>query len=405
MMILIVEDDVALREIYEEALLLRGYGVIHAGSAEDGVGKIARHHPQLVILDMGLGGRTSGRDILLYLKKHKISSPVIVVSGKSGMAGDPEIALCANVRRFFVKPVPLEDLLAEVGKAVTLPGPENPPVTRALRPGDTLAGCLLEEIVGSGASGVVYRGQRLGEKVAVKILPAAEMLEEDTVRFEREVRGLATVKHPNIVELLDTGYAPDGSPFLVMRYFPGQTIQEILRQEGRLAATEAVAIARQAALGMAAVHATGMIHRDLKSSNILYRRDTGQVKLIDFGIARRLQVDSRVTRTQSVIGTPEYMSPEQCQGLPLDKSCDIYSLGATLYYMLTGSMPFERENIFEILIAQIGDPLEWPVEQEIALPLIQIVEKMMAKDPTDRFAGMGEVVEILESVQSVCSFE
>ncbi len=267
--------------------------------------------------------------------------------------------------------------------------------------GKAVAGYTIEEEIGKGSWGNVYRGIQDETFVAIKILSKGTSAEEEkTARFRRETNSLMQIKHPNIIDLIDFGTTSEDYHYLVMEYFPGQDLESILGQEKCLSAEEAVNVVRQICSGMEVAHVHGLIHRDLKPGNILYRREKGLIKIIDFGLAKILHNDIMITQQGSVMGTPYYMSPEQCQGHSLDARTDIYSLGIMLFQMLTGLLPFAGENVVRTLYAQIYEPLTWPERTQfsISYSLRSLVKKMTAKDRDDRYQSMREVLEQIEKL-------
>lgn len=409
--ILVIENETEMQEMYQELLYLQGYRVISAYHGEEGLQKVEKYPVDLIILDMELGTGISGREVVMHLKKNKKQIPVIIVSGKIGMENDPEIALAGNVHRFVSKPFSLKELAtiirntldarqAEQQAASLLP--PQPVDYRKKTSRLVKAGCVIEACIGKGGSGTVYKGTYLGAPVAIKVLRNEAMEDqENLIRFEREAQILASIRHPNVIELLNTGKTPQGEHFIVMGYFPGQNIESLIAQEQRLKPAEALSIVIQTASGMAAAHKQNLVHRDLKPSNILYHRPTGEVKVIDFGIARRIAVDQTITQQGYVMGTPQYMAPEQCRADVVDQRCDIYALGACFYYMLTGKGPFDRRTVLETLLAHVYDSIRWPdLEPPLPTSLFPVVEKMLAKDPADRYNSMEECRQALEQINA-----
>ena len=249
--------------------------------------------------------------------------------------------------------------------------------------------------------GNVYKAVR-GERYAVvKILkesPLDEEREEKIARFWREARMLMEIDHPNIIKMLDVGTF-EQAHFLIMEYFPGEGLDKVLKRDGRITYREAVEIGMKVASGMQVAHVQGLIHRDLKPSNILYDLQTKLLKIIDFGTAKKMQVEQSITQQGYVVGTPYYMSPEQCQGFILDHRCDIYCLGATFYHLVTGSVPFQKADAMQTLYAHVYEPVPWPPAYYRLVPprIRQVIDRMMAKKPEERFSDMGEVVHDLSS--------
>lgn len=392
-LVLVIEDDALCQECYEDLLIKEGYQVLIATRGEEGITKISRHKPDLIILDLAIQG-LSGRAFLGQLKRMSPHVPVVIVSGKSGMQNDPEIRLSQQVYKFFTKPVHIKELSSAVRQILN-----NQASKQNNWEGKTLGQCQLTKYLGSGGSGCVYKGIWKNTTVAVKLLPQnIADFEEHLARFHREAQLLQQIKHPNIITLLDIGY-DSYVHYLVMEYFPGENLAQIIQAEQHLSVTESIEISTQVAQGMDATHRLGVIHRDLKPSNILYARNLNQVKIIDFGLVRKVEVeeDQEITQKNYTVGTPAYMSPEQCQGLPLDVRSDIYSMGVTLYQILTGRLPFHKATTIQTFLAHVQEDLQWPPEVLALVPasLCKIINKMVEKDPDNRYANMLDVIQAL----------
>ena len=264
--------------------------------------------------------------------------------------------------------------------------------------GELIAGRYeLEELVGSGGMSNVFRAHdRLLERtVALKILHEQYTRDEDYVeRFRREARAVAQLTHPNIVTVIDRG-EQDGRQFIVFEYVDGQNLKE-LSARGPLDAREAIQLALQVAHALSFAHARGLVHRDVKPQNVLLN-DEGQAKVTDFGIARSLDVHG-VTQTGTVLGTSDYIAPEQARGQKVDPKTDIYSLGVVLYELLTGEVPFSGDNFVAVAMRHVSEPAPSVLEHRPDCPLrVDLaIQRAMAKDPADRFASMDELCTELE---------
>ncbi len=258
-------------------------------------------------------------------------------------------------------------------------------------------------LLGVGGMGSVYRARdrELDEYVAVKVLRREIVALPDTLeRFRREVKLSRRIAHPNVARMFDIAES-DSERFLTMELVEGESLGVLLRREGRLAADRVVGIALPVCEGLAAAHAAGVVHRDLKPDNVLLARD-GRVVLTDFGIARALVSASPPARTLGLaVGTPEYMAPEQADGTPdVDGRADIYALGAMLFEMLSGAPPWSGDSALAIVTARLLAPppdvsQRAPVPQELA----QIVTRCMARRREDRFARIEEVHEALVALR------
>ena len=261
----------------------------------------------------------------------------------------------------------------------------------------------IQELLGEGGMSAVYKAfdHNLKRTVAVKIIHPHLVDDEDFVRrFETEARAVAQLHHPNIVQVYD--FATEGElHYMVLEYIPGETLQAVLerlRAQGeRLPLAEALDLMVQIADAVAYAHEQGMVHRDLKPANIILR-PTGEPVLTDFGLAR-IMGGSHRTRTGMVLGTVFYMAPEQVLGEHVDQRADVYSLGVMLYELLTGRLPYEGENLAEIMQQHLSAPLPDPREIVPDLPpaLAEVVKRAMAKSPEERFQTASELKEALEA--------
>ena len=231
--------------------------------------------------------------------------------------------------------------------------------------GQTLAEkYLVEQLIKRGGMGAVYRGKHvmMDKTVAIKVLRPS-LAGDDVVvaRFSREAKAASRISHPHAVSVTDFGEAENGVVFLVMEYLDGRTLKDIIRSEGPMPLDRAVEIVRQVSGALDAAHQQGVIHRDLKSDNIMLSQTNGGdwAKVLDFGIAKIQQPegarDNDITAANLVIGTPQYMSPEQCsQTGPIDARSDVYSLGVIVFEMLAGRVPFTGESPTVIMMKQVA---------------------------------------------------
>ncbi|HUW12962.1 MAG TPA: serine/threonine-protein kinase, partial [Anaerolineae bacterium] len=260
----------------------------------------------------------------------------------------------------------------------------------------------ITEFLGEGGMGVIYKAHQpsLDRDVAIKILtgPLADD-EEFVARFRREAMAAGSLGHPNILTIHDAGTTGDGLHYIVMQYAPGGTLKDLV-DRGPMPVERAREIAAQIADALAAAHAHGIVHRDLKPSNILLARD-GRPLLTDFGVAL-VSSGTRLTRTGMSVGTAEYMSPEQAQGLAVDQRSDIYALGIMLYEMLAGDVPFVGDTPLATLYQHVHNTISTARLDDLGVPhwLSAVVERALAKQPEDRHASAAVMATLLRQQEA-----
>jgi serine/threonine protein kinase len=261
----------------------------------------------------------------------------------------------------------------------------------------------LESKLGAGGMGTVYRASRLllGDWVAVKVLHPDQLADPQAVeRFRREARTAARLKHPNIVTVYDFGVSIEGLNYQVMELAGGESLRSLVERQGTLAATAASEIIRQVSAALDEAHRLGIVHRDVKPENILVQTIPGglQVKVLDFGIAALRDFKAnRLTLTGSVVGTPQYMSPEHCLGEELDERSDIYSLGIVLFEMLTSVVPFDSPTPTAIVVKHVNDPPPSPraLNPNISPAVESVVLRAIEKGRDARPQTAGELAREL----------
>ncbi len=257
----------------------------------------------------------------------------------------------------------------------------------------------IKGVIGRGGMGVVFKAfdPALHRTVAIKVLsPHLAGCGAARRRFLREARAAAAVVHEHVVSVFAVDDTSGRPPYLVMEYIPGRSLQDRLDEHGALALAEILRIGMQTAAGLAAAHAQGLVHRDVKPANILLENGIERVKLTDFGLARAA-ADAGMTQSGIVAGTPHYMAPEQARAESTDHRADLFSLGSTIYAMCTGVPPFRAETPVAVL-RRVSDDIPRVIRQlnpEIPEWLEAIVERLHAKDPEDRFASASEVADLL----------
>src|SRR6188508_229710 len=261
----------------------------------------------------------------------------------------------------------------------------------------------LDAQVGAGGMSTVYRAfdSTLERRVAIKLMHRDIAADSDQLeRFRREARSVAQLSHPHIVGVIDAG-EDDGRPYIVFEYVEGETLKERIRRMGSLPIDEAVAYAIEIARALGAAHARGIVHRDIKPQNVLIDEE-GSAKVTDFGIARSMD-DSGLTAEGRVLGTTDYVSPEQALGHDVNGQSDIYSLGIVLYEMLTGDVPFHGENQVSVAMKHVREDLPdvKRMRPEVSATLASVLDHMTEKDVAHRYSDVPSLVADLEEALAI----
>jgi serine/threonine-protein kinase len=261
----------------------------------------------------------------------------------------------------------------------------------------------LDQRLGSGGMSTVYlaRDETLERWVAAKVLHREISDQPDQIeRFRREARSVAQVSHPNVVAVIDAG-EDGGRPYIVFEYVEGETLKQRIERMGKLPLDEAAAYAIEVGRGLQAAHTRRLVHRDVKPQNVLIDAD-GRAKVTDFGIARELEVDG-LTATGRVLGTTDYVSPEQAMGHEVDARSDIYSLGVLLWEMLTGDVPFKAETVVGVAMKHVNErmPNVQKRRPEVSSALAAVIERATEKKPEKRYPDMGAMLADLERALDV----
>ncbi|MGE0871006.1 MAG: protein kinase [Kofleriaceae bacterium] len=272
--------------------------------------------------------------------------------------------------------------------------------------GSELGGYRIIRQIGEGGMGTVWLAEhvKLGRQAALKVLHPSFSQQSDVVaRFFNEARAATAIPDPGIVQVFDFGHSTDGIPYIVMELLEGEALDRRLHRLGGLPISDSLRIVRQVASTLGLAHQRGIVHRDIKPENIFLVRDPEvaggeRAKLLDFGIAKLLGEQSSQTQTKTVIGTPLYMSPEQCRGTGhVDQRSDIYSMGCVLFRLVTGTPPYMAEGTGELIAMHLREPPVAPSRRKPGIPaeIDQIVLRCMAKDPAERFASGAQLAAAL----------
>jgi tRNA A-37 threonylcarbamoyl transferase component Bud32 len=359
-----------------------------------------------ILLEKGILSRDQVNDILAYqqrinrIKSSQIAVPHMGASGVSPTASMPQMPPTGPAP--YVPGGTAASFIGGGGStAIALgptPSPDNDPLL-----GTVVGGCHINAKIGQGGMGSIYLAHHtaLRKDVVVKILPPESSSNPRTVeRFFREARASAKLEHPNIVATQDVGTTDGGLHFIVMQYIDGQNLEEKIRSDGQHKEKDATDIVLQVARGLRAAHQADVIHRDIKAENILITTG-GTVKVTDFGLAKDLNSELKLTADGAMIGTPLYMAPEIGRVKEIDGRVDIYSLGVTFYYLITGIQPFRGFSALEILSAKAHDKLKPP---EVHAPLMSdtvrnVLGKMLEKDRDQRYRNIDELLRDLEALE------
>ena len=364
----------------------------------------------LIILDWDLP-QVLGIDVCKNYRSGGGMSPVLLLTGKKAIT-DKEEGFEAGADDYLTKPFHPKELTARI-KALLRRAEQKTAdyLTHAgeLEPGITFADRYkVLETLGRGSTGIIYKAMHLflNRQVALKVLHPQLVAEAESVsRFRREAEAVSCLSHPNIINIHDFGITAQGLPYLVMDYSQGQTFMQRINDNVWLSPGEALPIFIQACDALAHAHSRGVIHRDVKPTNmLLVKGEDGieKLKIVDFGIAKVMQGPQSLQITQSgdVLGSPLYMSPEQCMGRQLDQRTDIFSLGCVMYTALCGREPFIGDNVLDTMYRRtVETPMPFAaIDSDLQVPanLEAIVMKALARDTNDRYESMEALKSDLE---------
>ena len=269
--------------------------------------------------------------------------------------------------------------------------------------GATIDAYIVISLLGKGGMGEVYKARdiRLGRLVALKIVSALYARDEEfAARFDREARAASSLSHPNVAQVYWAGRF-EGRPYYAMEFVDGRSLGDVLRAEGRITGRTGLSYLAQTCEGLRAALEKGIIHRDIKPANLMLD-GTGQIKIVDFGLARRVAGDATLSRSDSVLGTPRYMSPEQALGRPVDHRSDIYSLGATFYHLFAGEPPFDAPTPVALMMQHVNDQLPSLKVKcpNVPTQVCAVIHRMLAKRPEDRYQSYEDLLADVRRIVS-----
>lgn len=437
--LLVVDDNEDNRDMLARRLRKRGFDVDEAEDGRSALARLDQHTYDLVVLDVMMPDM-SGLDVLSRIRatRSRVELPVLMATAKTE-SQDVVEALERGANDYVTKPLDFPVVLARINAQLRTrqetPRPDSTILPQNMRaePGTVLDGRYrVEAILGEGAFAIVFKATQLstGQTVAVKVLHASRAEERDNVdrrRFEREMRIIGKLQHPNVVRFVDfgvlnarvrydsAGWSADGTetgtpaagltrprlmprslPYLVMEHLDGETLQQLVKREGAIPSERAVDLVLPVISAVAAAHEAGVLHRDLKPPNIFVVRGlAGQLepKVLDFGIAKPLDEQASVltmNQTASVLGTPEYMAPEQLRETrEPDARTDVYALGCILYELLAGDRAFRASSYIELL-QKVSTGQVTPLRERspsVPADLERIVGRAMHLEPESRYSS------------------
>ncbi|MBY0546322.1 MAG: protein kinase [Candidatus Obscuribacterales bacterium] len=393
--VLLVEDYEDVGLIVRDYLQASQYTVEFLQTATDARSSMKSNRYDVIILDWDLPDGT-GLELCREFRGNGGVTPILLMTGRSAVE-EKETGLDAGADDYITKPFALRELTARLKAMLRRSTQYAPPVTENFsepRAGMILGGKYrLVDQIGEGGMSVIWRAAdtTMQREVVVKLMRGYLSQDDRTLkRFEQECRVLAKLNNANTVMVFDAGSIDNKLPFLIMEYVRGVSLRDIITRGGPMPIKQILQISIQVCRGLQAAHDAGVVHRDLKPDNILVNEDLSRpdaVKIVDFGIALLMQGGfERVTRDGMVIGTMEYISPEQLDDTVLDGRADLYALGVVLYEMATGDIPFKANNAEAVMMKHLRErpPLPSAMRAE-AGPLDAIVSKAMEKNRNWRY--------------------
>lgn len=424
--ILVVDDDEDLAGIVQDWLMTEDHAVEVAIGGTNAWSRLQTDKFDVVIMDWDMPD-INGIDVLKRFRAAGGTTPIIMLTGRTAV-DDKEKGLDTGADDYLTKPFHMKELTARIRvalrKQAALPPPPKPLGTGnepVLKRGDLIGTALASryeflDVVGEGGVGIVFKARHphLDKIVAVKMLQSNALKENTIIRFEREARAISRLEHPNIAMVYDFGITEKQRPFMVMEFIEGRSLDDFIQKEGAMPAKRAVDLLIQICDGMSHAHEAGIVHRDVKPSNIMLKQVLGRPpvpKILDFGCAKLIEPQEstthearQLTQMGHSFGSPPYMSPEQVRGKALDERSDIYSLGCLMYELLTGFLPYDDPNVVEIMFMHLEQECERlkAKRPDLGFPdeLERIVAKAMSKEAETRYQTMAELQADLELIRA-----
>lgn len=403
--ILLVEAIAKHAESIRAHLEKHKFKVAVASTSEQVKEQLKKQRPDFWVIDINIGGDRFFEFYRWLTETTAIAAiPRLFISGKT----QPEIVSRLTTEyeeTILEKPLNITELVAAIhrlkGKATVQVSAQEDNYLTALI-GRKVGSAIVREEIARGGMGAVFMGfqESLNRQVAVKVLLPSMIGDAAIIeRFHREAKATAQLKSPHIVQIFDFGKMTGNVFYIIMEYLPGETVEHYLDRRGRFPLEKAVSVISQVAKGLTAAHDAQLIHRDIKPSNLIMN-NAGHVTITDFGLVRP-QKKVQQTQVGMIVGTPQYLAPEQASSIPMDLRADIYSLGIVFYQLLSGQVPFMANTPMELLMKHMNEPLPNPrqIIPEIPDRIVEIIQRMTAKDPNDRYISCRELLWDLESFE------
>lgn len=408
--ILIADDEKNLRQMLRRILEAQGHHIIEAENGEEALVMFCAHGPDMAILDVNMGEGMNGFETCGRLREdpYGMSIPILFLTGM-GKEEDMLQGFQQGADDYIRKPFNVTELLARVTAQLARLKRQSGRFAQLgeqqFRVGTIIQGnqdrYKISSRISCGGMGVIFRGYRLSDhlQVAIKTLNSTFLEDrKDIQRFLREAEATVRINHPNLASGLEV-VRTQSHCFFVMKYVEGRSLAQLLDERDHLPQEEALKIVIQIATGLQHLHELGLVHRDVKPGNILVT-EQGKAVLVDMGLTKPTRAEADLTTEGVILGTPYYLSPEQAMGENLDIRSDIYSLGATFYHAVTGTVPFRGSSTIAIINARFMRDPEMPslYVPEIAGEISAIIAKMMYRSPVQRYQNPTELLRDLERV-------